>query len=172
MRRGITEKSVTVLNSLPPIDDATVLERAGLADVAEAGKLTPLHIDWQYSGGLEREFIRLLPGESQILRESDAQAIMRECAERGLVTHPVGASEDVVLKARVEGMKRAITFYADRGLKRVQALRKKHGLTKEEVEENKYDYWSFYYNQAVADLLREHLNEIAPNAAKRRKTAA
>jgi len=159
MRRGISEKSVKVLNPLPRLADAAILEKAGLADTAEAFNHTPLDIDWQYSGGDEREFVRLAPGASQILRASDAAVMMRECGERGLAMVQLTDNEETVEKACDDAIKRAILFYSDRGNKRLQNIRKRFGLTKEEMEENKHEHWSFHYNQAISDLLRAELNK-------------
>jgi len=171
MRRGISETSVFVFNPLPALEDADVLERAGLLETAEAATLSPLYIEWQYSGGREREYIRLLPGERAVLRMSDAAAMMHEKAEQGLTTLRLEGTPEEEKIASVAGLKRAIQFYTDRGNKRLQNIRKRFGLTREEMEENKHEHWSFYYNQAVADLLREELNRLAPNAGLQKKRA-
>jgi GNAT superfamily N-acetyltransferase len=156
-RRGITEKSVYLTNPLPAFTDAEILKRAGLDDTTEAHQGRTLAMDWQYSAGAEREFIRLHPGDFQIMRASDAGLMLKELSEQGLASYPVDADEATIKQAREQGVRRAITFYADRGLKRVQEIRKKFGLTKDEIEERRHDYWSFYYNQAIADMLRESL---------------
>jgi hypothetical protein len=171
MRRGISEESVLVLNPLPNIDDADVLERAGLLDTAEAATLKPLCIDWQYSAGIEREFIRLQPGDTKVLRRSDATAMMHEKAEMGLCMIEMKSTDEQLKTATIGGLKRAMTFYTERGNKRLQNIRKRFGLTREEMEENKHEHWTFYYNQAIADILREELNKLAPNAALQRKNA-
>jgi hypothetical protein len=173
MRRGITEETVYVLNPLPPIEDAEVLERAGMSETSEAAKLKPLVIDWQYSFGEEREFIRLEPGQRVLMRVSDAQAFLKECAERGLVTHRVDADEATIARVSAEGLKKAIAFWSDRGRQRLITIRKKLGLTKEEMEDSRHEHWSFYYNQALADLLREHQAKgSTPTRAKKGAAAA
>jgi hypothetical protein len=171
MRRGISEESVLVLNPLPAVDDAEVLERAGLLETAEAVDLKPLYIDWQYSAGAEREFIRLLPGESKVLRQSDASAMMHEVAEKGLCLVSLKATDEELKNARAGGIKRAITFYTERGNKRLQNIRKRFGLTAEEMKENRHEHWSFYFNQALADILREELNKLVPNVGLQKKRA-
>lgn len=165
-KRGITEKSLFVFNPLPALTDAEVLEKAKLDDLARAAGRSPFIIEWQYSAGHEREDLVLRPGQRAALRESDAAACMRDNAERGLVTHELDATPEQIEKAAAEGLKRAITFYVDRGAKRLQELRKRHSLTAEEMEERRHDFWSFHYNQAAADLLRAHLAKATKAASK------
>jgi hypothetical protein len=171
-KRGITEKSLYVLNPLPPITDAEVLEKAKLDDLSVPRNTTPLTRTWQYSGGFEKEVIVLRPGERQAMRESDASACIAEIGEQGLVTHELDATPEQIEAAVVAGVKKAITFYTDRGAKRLKALRKIHSQTQAELEEDRHQHWSFYYNQALAELLRAYLAQLTKKPKAAPKPAA
>ena len=170
MRRGITESTVYVHNPLPPLSDAEILAKSGLDDTATAASLLPLHMDWQYSFGPESEFIRLMPGDRVALRASDANSMLAELREKGLVSYPLDADEAAIKKAVEAGIKAAIVFFSDRGAKRLTALRKIHNHDRQAMEDNKHENWSFYYAQAVSDLLREHL-KVASKPAVTKKAS-
>lgn len=172
MRRGITEKSLRVWNPLPAdITDAAVVERAGL-DLMRTVPQSPLSKQWHYSFGPEREMLTFEPGGSHVLRESDAQACLAELKEQGIVAVELDADDAALAKARSEGLRAAVTFHADRGNKRIQAYRRIHNLSREDLADVKHDIWSYYYNQALADMLNERLKEATVGGRKKASKAA
>lgn len=153
----MSEKAVYVHNPLPALTDAEILAKAGLDDTATPHHISPVYIDWKYSFGEESDYIRLQPGDRHPMQAEFAREMMREKGEQGLVTYPLDADAATVQKACLEGVKRAITFWADRGTKRLTTIRKIHNLDRQAMEDSKHDHWSFYYAQATSDLLRESI---------------
>jgi hypothetical protein len=153
-KRGFSEKNYCGANPLPDISDAEILERAGL-DVMEPKDMGPFTLDWKYAPGPDREFARLKPGDYLILRESERQMFLTELADLGAVVYPHGADPFVKATAELKGLRRAMEHFGRQGNTRLIELRKTHGLTKEEMDDYKYDHWAYYYNQARADVLKE-----------------
>jgi len=173
-RRGLREKILYAHNPLPNISDSELLEKAGLDLMEGATRPILFTWSWKYSAGLEFESLRLKPGEFAPLRENEAKDFMVEFREQGGVLAP---NEDVndpaTRKLVIEGLTRAHTFYANRGAnKRVPEWRKVHGLSKEEALESKYEVWTFYRNQAAADVIAERIQKLrAAPAAPTKKSA-
>ncbi len=173
MRRGITETSLRVWNPLPAdITDEDVVEKSGL-DLMRTVPLSPLRRQWQYSFGPERELLVFEPGDSHVLRESDANACLAELKEQGIVAVALDADEDTLAQATRDALRAAVTFYADRGAKRIAAYRRIHGVSKDDMEDVKHDVWSYYYNQALSEMLNERLKALGkkPLAKKTAKKA-
>jgi hypothetical protein len=159
-KRGIAEESVCIFNPLPDVEDTDLLKIAKLDELTIAAKRSPFILEWKYSGGLEGEYIELKPGERRVLRASDARLWLKAVGEKGGVVHPMQASETQVRKLAAEGIQRAIKFYKDRGPARLPEVRKKLGLTKEEMEEARHEHWAYYMNAARAEVLERRLREL------------
>ena len=162
-RRGISEANMVVENALPLVTDAEALKRANLTQI-EAGDRNPFEIVWQYDCGFNREILCLRPGDKKTLRSSDAQALVKQHGEEGVAIYPDDASPKVIAKARREAVQRARQFYRTRGQIRITEFRKKQGFDDRQVEDERYGLlWVFHYNQALSDILSEHL--AAPTKA-------
>jgi hypothetical protein len=153
-KRGFSEKVFHGVNAMPDTSDADILKRAKL-DMIEPGKRKPFTLDWRFAPGPDSEFVSLAPGDFCLLRESECHFFLEEFRDIGGVVYPVDATDLEKATAVVDGMRRAMKHFNDQGSVRLVDLRKKHGLTKEEMEDFKYDHWAYYYNQARADVLKD-----------------
>jgi hypothetical protein len=163
-RRGISEPNMVVENALPPTADAEVIKRAKLEQI-EPCERNPFEILWQYDCGRNREILSLKPGDKKTLRASDAQALFKQHGEEGIAVYPDNATPKVITKARREALQRARQFYRARGQVRITEFRKKQGFDDRQVEDERYGLlWVFHYNQALSEILNEHL-AAAPKAA-------
>ena len=158
-KRGISEKVNHIYNPLPDVSDEEILERAGL-DLIEPAKRSQWICDWKYSAGQDGEWIHLGPGEFLMLRESEVRDFMRENREMGMVVVDDPTDPESVRKATLAGLTAALKFFRDRGKVRLLDVRKTHGFTQEEMEENKHDHWAYYYNQAKADIISDVLKDL------------
>lgn len=171
-RRGISEKSYVVVNALPAVEDTEVLKRAGL-DQSESAQRLPLTKLWTFSSGREREILNLPPGEEKILRESDARALFKELGEQGIALYPHNADEEEKAKAKRDALRRAWTFYRDRGKKKVTEYRKRHGMDEKQAEDERYGLlWVNHFNQALADIIQDHLGEQVKEDKRKASRAA
>lgn len=167
-KRGISEETVIAYNPLPDVDEGTLLIEAGLEDI-DPGSKHPFALFWQYSAGQERETIELNPGEELVMRESDARDFQRELGEQGLAVRPMDADEDEINRISDAALRRAHEFWRNRGGTRIVEYRKTHGISKEELDERKYDIWSYHLNQARADAIKKL---IGPARRSTKKSAA
>lgn len=158
-KRGLSEEVVYVLNPLPDVEDAELLKRAGLA-LATPATESPFRMTWQFGSGLERETVTLDPGERALLRSSEAAEFMETFREQGAVVLPLECGEAEVAKHTADGLRRAQKFYRDRGAARVKDYQKTHGLSKEELEDHRYETWAWHHNQAKADVIEESLRRV------------
>lgn len=162
-KRGISEKSYMVANVFPSVTDEEVLLRAKLENIqASEGGSVPFQITWTYSFGWDKEFVILRPGDEHIMRESDARACYQEKAEEGLAMWAADATEKEKDQARISALRRGLTFYRERGQKKVTDWQKRHNA---DPEGERYGLlWVNHYNQALADTINDVLK--AENAAK------
>lgn len=172
MSRGITEETVRILNPLPKdVTDEVVLKRAGLDDTATPHNINPLRFEWHYgSGAAELEYLVLEPGDSQPLRESDAEQFLKAHKERGAVKVALDATPEQIETATKQGLQAAITFWGDRGSKRLHAIKRIHNYDAATMEEMKHDFWTFHYAQAICDILKERLRKPVAKKATTTKT--
>lgn len=161
-----------MFNPLPNVTDAEVLERAKLDMIEPREAKMPFALEWTHGGGLEKEYMRLNPGERHIMRDSDAALLVRELGEQGVISHPLNASVEEVKRLVLQALQRAQQFWSFRGGQRLTEFRKKSGLGKDEIEDHRYDLYAFHYNQALADILADKIAELrkdtkaaAPKAA-------
>jgi hypothetical protein len=89
-----------------------------------------------------------------------------EFKDIGGAVYAVDATDLEVAEEEAKAIDRAMKHYARQGNVRLVDIRKKHGLTREEMEDFKYDHWAYYYNQARADILKEALKEQRELIAK------
>ena len=168
-RRGISEKVFHAFNPMPDVTEERLIKLANLP-LIEPSRRAPFDVLWKYAGGLDQERITLSPGETLVLRETEAQQFLTEFKELGMVVVEDVNDKDEVRRKRAEGLQKALTFYSDRGMKRVTEWRKTHGHSKEDLDDFKYsDLWVYYLNQAKADVVAEELQEVK---ARKRKSAA
>jgi hypothetical protein len=156
--RGISEKIVYAFNPLPDVSDASLYKAAKLP-LIEPAKISPFVVTWKYGGTLEDETVHLQPGDFLGLRESEGQEFLRDKSEVGCVLVDDPTDEEQVKEARRKGLIVAQKFYAERGHKRIFEWRKNHGVSKDEMEDHRYDLWVYYYNQAKADLIAKELKK-------------
>ena len=166
MRRGISEKSVRVVNPLPNTTEAELFTKAKLTLFREPTDLPPFEMVFQYSGGDEREVVCLKPGQQHVMRASDANDMMREKGEMGLVLLELNDPAESVHSKTMAGLLRGYRFYQERGHVRVIAWRQTHGLTAEETEERRHEIWQYHVNQAKADVIEEAMKALRKSVAK------
>ena len=75
-----------------------------------------------------------------------------------------GAAE--VRKKVLEGLRTAVQFWRQRGTPKLAQYRKTHGLSENELEEQKYEVWAYYLARAKADAIEAHMNKPAPAPTK------
>lgn len=158
--RGIQEPVVYVHNPMPSVTDKEIAERAELDLMDFSEKKTPFDWHWTYNAGLDQEHIDVLPGDFYALRKSEAELFLRQFAELGAVLVDDPHDEAQVKKSAMKGLKKAHTFWSDRGNKRIIDFRKTHGIGREEMTDYTYDLWVYYRNQAIADRIQEEIREI------------
>jgi hypothetical protein len=165
MRRGISEKSVFVYNPLPTTSDAELLVAAGIDELTQPAHRSPFMLEWQYSAGLEYEYIELKPGERRVLRESDATEWLRELEEQGGVVHDLDATPEQIRALSIAALQKAAKFFSERGSRRLPEVRKKLGMTSDEMEEAKYEHWAYHLNGAKERAIIDHLKTLRSEVA-------
>jgi hypothetical protein len=166
-RRGISEKSVQLINAMPLVKRADVLRLAKLPEYFERVPDTIGSILIEWDGGENHEIVHLKPGARTVQVESVAATFLKLYAEQGLVRVPLDASDEDERRARLAGLVAARRFYQDRGARKLQEYRAIHSLTNEQLEERREsDLWQIHVNQAIADLI-----EVEMRAASKAKAA-
>jgi hypothetical protein len=167
-KRGITERLMHVINPLPDVGEAVLLERAGL-DMLEPSKLSPFVYNWKYSGGLETEIVQLNPGDHVALRESEVKEFMAEFKDLGAIAVPADCDEETREKAVLKGLQTAHRHYHNVGGRRIVELKKGRGYSKEDLEDHKYDHWVYHLNAARADVIAEQIKALRKNTTPSRR---
>lgn len=171
-KRGFSEPTYHGVNPLPAVTDDEVLTKAGL-DLTTRARRLPFTIDWKHDFGENYEFIRLEPGDSVILRQSEIQGFKDMVGELGVAVFRIGCSPVEKAEAELEALRIAMNKYTEQGRVRLTAIKKTHGFSDQDMEDHKYDHWAYYYNQAKADILRDAVKakqkEIAELKAKEKK---
>jgi hypothetical protein len=158
--RSMFETAIYVHNPLPDVPESQLLKLAKLDELMEPAKRSPFIMQLRYSGGAEREFMDLKPGEERLVPISAAAAFVDANAELGAVRYPADADEAAKIHSRIIGVQRAIKFWQERGLKRLAAYRKTHGITQEEMEDFRYELWAYHLAAARARVLEDHLKSL------------
>jgi hypothetical protein len=175
---GMTEKTFCIYNPLPAVTEEELFEAAGMNEgMVRIAERSPFMLEWRYSGGREREYIDLKPGESKQIRKVGAEMFVKANADQGAIMFAPGTPRDEVLRLSIAAVQKAIKFWHDRGAPRIAEYRKVHGLSKEELEDQKYDIWPYYLNAARAKALEAHLKDLRKElaevtAAKTKRNAA
>jgi hypothetical protein len=164
-KRGFSEQTFLATNPMPDVTDAEVLKRAEL-DMIEPKERSPFMMDWKYAPGPDSEYVSLAPGDSVIIRKSECAEFLTEFGEMGGVVIPTAASELEILQAKAQGLVSAVKKYAEQGKTRLVEIRKGKGLTKEDMDDYKYDHWAYYYNQARSEICAEHLKALREEIAE------
>jgi len=149
----MTEDTFVLFNPLPDISERELFKRAGLenVDINEHG------VPFRFRTVLDGEFVGIDPGGKIVIRESEVALIKGRATEVGLGIVPSDASDDVVNTETKRALRTAFLFYSSRGKRRLQQLRKTHGLTAEEMDERRDEYWAYHVNGAKADFISEAL---------------
>jgi hypothetical protein len=100
-----------------------------------------------------------------MLRESECRAFLAEFSELGGVIISSDATDLEHLQERTKGLFAAAKKFSEQGRKRLVEIRKGFGFGKEDMEDHKYDHWAYYYNQAKADIIVDHLKELREQIA-------
>lgn len=157
--RGISEKIVWLYNPCPKVSTEELLKRADLEN-QEASILSPFEIRWRYGGTGETEWVILNPGDLHGVRSSEAEEFNAEFKEQGMVVLPDRASADEARKLAIEGLKLGLRFWKDRGAKRAMEYRKKNALSREDMDEYRYDLWSYYLNEEKARACEAEIKRL------------
>lgn len=162
--RGITEKTIYLINPLPEVGEAELLKEAGL-DMIEPKEQQPFEMHLQYSYGLEKEQMHLQPQQRLLLRESEGPELLASLQELGAVVVSAEASDDEVAKAHLRGLQTALKYWRDIG-GRLTSLRKDRGLSKEDMEEYRYDYWPYFLAAAKAKYIENEIKKLRRQPAR------
>lgn len=168
--RGISEKTLYVYNPLPQVTDHDLLIDSGLDMIMEPGKRSPFRAQWDYGAGHERETIYIEPGEFFAMRESDAKEFVSSANHTELgyvVVNTPNADDPEVKKAAITGLRKALAFYRDRGDKRIITMRKVHGLSEDEINEQRADYWCYFYSAAQARAIQHEIERLSKVPSKK-----
>lgn len=157
--RGISEQIVWLYNPCPDITERELLERAKLENI-EASDLSPFEIRWKYGGVLETEWLVLRPGEQHGVRKSEAAEFMEEFGEQGMVTLSAHPDVEEARTKAVKGLQQALKFWKDRGGKRAMEYRKKNALSRDDMEEYRYDLWAYYLNEEKAKAIEAEIRRL------------
>jgi hypothetical protein len=167
---GMTEKTFCIHNPLPDVSQEHLFELADLNDGALVpATRSPFMLEWRYSGGREREFIDLKPGESKQIRRVGAEMFVKANAEQGAIMFEPDAPRAEVIRLSIAACQKAIKFWHDRGAPRISAYRKLHGLSKEELDEQKYDVWPYFEAAAKVKVLEDHVKQLRKELAAEAK---
>lgn len=170
LKRGLSQRIVWAYNPLPDVKDEEVLARAGM-DIATPSVESPFRLHWQYSGGLEREDIFLNPGEAHPLRESESREIYRDMYTMGLVLLERNDAEERREKT-LEGLRRALTYWRDRGAVKIQDFRKLHGIGEAETQDHKYELlYPAFIAKAKTEIIEETIRALTAPPARPAKSA-
>lgn len=166
-KRGLREPIVYLYNPLPKTTEEALLEDAGLELIEPSGR-DPFEVEWTYGTGFERETIRIPAGEFFPLRQSEAKEALRQLKELGVVQVHTDDSEDPDVRIEAAtGLKRAASYWSERGYRRVADFRKAKGIGKEELEEYTYDLWPYFLGEAKAKAARKALDELRRSNVKK-----
>ena len=166
MKRGISEKVVYAHNPLPKASREDLLALADLP-LLETGDDIEFTVKFQYGTGLDREDVVLEPGCFFQLRETEAGAVAHALADVGVVMMTEAQRNDPKEVARLQkiGLRRALTFWRERGQVKIDAYRRRHSIDRNEMDEHRYTIWPYY----VADVKRRMIEELLmpPKATSR-----
>lgn len=168
--RGLREKIVVAANPMPKTTETELYKIAGFETRQPAGDhMDPFALEWQYGSRGTGELVVLKAGETIQLRESEAAEFHSRFKDEGGVIYPADATPGQVKQALLGGLKKALKFYDDSGLKRVIEFRKVHGYGKEDVLDYKENLlWAYYFNDARVQVIKSLIAEMErgkPSAA-------
>jgi hypothetical protein len=166
-----SEKMVTLLNPCPKITEAELCtmddKYPKLAPEVNSDQRQAFNIEFKWSAGSEADILVLGPGEERPAPQELARSIIREVGEQGLVmiteAAPGKNKEAMRLQQIIQGLRVAITFYAENGILRLSKMRRRHGWSEQEMHQMEHQHRAYYLNQRKHDLIEE----VAQNATKK-----
>ena len=162
-KRGLSEKTFYLFNPMPKISDAELLVKAGLP-LTEPKNVDPWQVHWKYGCGLGSEGLRLGAGETWPVRESEVRELLsRSKREMGIVVLE-DESEESKRAGEIEGLRRALPYWRRLGTPWLNEYRKNRGLTREDMEDYRYDLHPYYIAQAKTELIQARIQEIQAQA--------
>lgn len=163
---GLNENMATVLNPLPDIPERTVIAQTGI--IRRPNGEFGFELEYQWSVGAEKEFLRLKPGESKILPLSVARSIHKALRHRGFAV--VYTGEDPLAKS-IEALEEAWAFYMNRGPEQLRGLMARHGYKAEDMPEIKRKFAPYLLNETRAKLIRAHIEKLERDLARKQSEA-
>jgi len=170
MRRGLTQNFVYIYAPHPIITDKELLSMATL-DLAEPSTVPPFQYQWKYSYGDECEWLIINPKTFTAIREEEATWFLKEAGELGfvIVKDPNNGAE--VRKESIKGLQAALKYWRERGARKIADFRKMRGLSKEDMEDYKYDYHPYYIAEAKGRVIEKELRRVQ-NSEPRKSVVA
>lgn len=169
MRRGLTQKLVYIFAPQPAVTDKEILELATL-DLAEPSGVPPFQFQWKYSFGDECEWLIINPQTFTPIREEEAQWFLKEAGELGFVTVTDPTNDVEVRQAALKGLQAALKYWRERGARKIADFRKMRGLSKEDMEDYKYDYHPYFVAEAKAKVIEKELRRVQSGGQRRGAT--
>jgi hypothetical protein len=164
---GLNENMATVMNPLPDIPEKAIIEQTGI--IRRPNGEFGFDLEYQWSVGAEKEFLRMKPGESRILPLSVARSIHKALRHRGFAY--VYTGEDPQVKA-LEALEEAWAFYMNRGPEQLRGVMARHGYKPEDLPEIKRKFAPYLLNETRAKLIRAHIEKLTRDAERQRHAAA
>lgn len=163
-RRGLTQTLVNIYSPHPQTDEADLLKAAGL-DLTTPSVRDPFEYTFKYGSGAEREVLVFRAGTLTAVREDEAAMVVKEAGDLGFVVVPMVPSDKELRDAALNGLRKAIAYWRERGNAKIAEFRRARGIGKEEMEDFRYDYWPYHLAQAKCDACKAELDRIKKTPA-------
>lgn len=160
-RVNITAKNLFLYNPLPTISEADVFERAQSVYQGREGVPAFLITHHYAPGDDERETIlEFNPQEGMYVRPEDAPLILGVRHFEGMVLVDNPDDEKELLAKSIEGIRKAIEFYRERGARIVTRQQVRLNLTQAQIDHERAVLDPHYVNEEKAKILTEFLNSL------------
>lgn len=162
----LNEPVFYVCNPCPETTNRQITDAADL-ELAVTNDEPAFRFVWSYSSGVEKQTLILDPGCRIALRESEVRQLGQQMKEVGIVAVPDTATEAEEKAIFAKGLDIAIKFWKDRGNKRLLTVRKNLGLSKDDMEDYRYEHHCYYTNEAKGEACIAELRRLRKPAPKR-----
>jgi hypothetical protein len=149
------------INPLPDVSDSEILKKAGLTK-RKPSKHHPFEFSWLVGSGHDKQTFHITPDSEPLALRGDAEwrVFDRQWREWGGVLVNEDDSDEVVANKTFDGLRRAYEAWTKIGQVRVDEYQITHGLTDEQIERQRDQIWRYYYNQALADVISDRMEEL------------
>lgn len=174
--RGLRERQKFVFNPLPKgQSQRKYAEQAGFVRLQVASTEDCFRYGWKFSGGLQAESIVLDPsdfwrdeaGRVCALRESEANELIRDLGEMGIVLVDDPDNEDEVLEKGIRGLDKAISYWGTRGRTCLDQYQMLNQFDDTKMRNARLETWVYYVNEKLAEHLEKHRMTLITEQKKR-----